>query len=179
MKDDRLMMIHKQAADASPASASRFVFSVGMIFAVLGIKTLWGTIANFGALRLNDPIFGTEIRYLLLVVTLGELFVGSLCFVGTAPVSVGAGSGQTAARGVPSARLGGAACLVVNFTFYCAIAWFMGYSHPWVFLTNLMDAWTISPAITNILIVSTALYILTGSIGLLVFYGGKSDALVG
>jgi hypothetical protein len=66
-------------AKVSP-NGRRFLVGAGIILAVTGLAKLFTVTGDTTLLRVADPIFGVEFRYLMLAVGLAELGVAGFCF---------------------------------------------------------------------------------------------------
>lgn len=124
-----------------------FVISAGTILAVTGLAKIWSGFGKSEILRVADPLFGVEYRYLIPVVGVVEIFVAVLCFS-------------------PKSRkfaLGLVALLASNFLFYRLGLLWVGYHKPCPCLGNLTDALPISPRTADIAMKIVLAYLLIGS----------------
>lgn len=58
----------------------RFLVAAGIILAVTGLAKLFTVTGDTTLLRVSDPIFGVEFRYLIAMVGLTELVIAGFCF---------------------------------------------------------------------------------------------------
>jgi hypothetical protein len=154
MKDARPIIKQLARKNAGPIALSWracFVFSAGAILALAGADMVLDVFERSQVLNLRDPLTGVAFRYLLLFAGAAELLVSYIClFTDKETLSVGV-----------------LAWLVSSLGVYRVGIWTMGWHHPWVFVGRLTNVLNISPLLADGFILGAALYLLTGSLMLI------------
>jgi hypothetical protein len=127
----------------------RFLIAAGMILAITGLAKLFTVTGDTTLLRVNDPIFGVEFRYLMFGVGLAELLVSGFCFF---------------------SRWEGFSTLMVawiasGFLAYRIGIRVVGWERPCGCLGNLTDVLRISPHVAEWISIGLLGFLLAGSYG--------------
>lgn len=142
----------------------KIIASFGVVLAITGVAKL---LSLFGTERmqfLNDPIFGIQFRYLMLIVGISEILIACVCLL------------------TNKLALGNllVAFLATNFAIYRSALWFMGWRRPCSCMGNLADALHIQPQTADMIMKIVLAYLLLGSYATLFTFrhhGSKVDSL--
>jgi hypothetical protein len=142
---------HQVKARQWSASPQWFILSAGGIFAFAGANNLLDAFGTSQALYSQDPLFGVQFYYILILSGIAQMFIAWPCLF----------------TNKNTLSLGLVAWFVVNFVAYRIGLWTMGWHHPWVFIGGLTDALKISPFLADCILSQVCLFLLAGSLILL------------
>ncbi|MGO8930782.1 MAG: MauE/DoxX family redox-associated membrane protein [Limisphaerales bacterium] len=131
--------------------AAWFLWSVGIILAIIGVSKAFSATGPARSLDTADPLIRLTFRQLLLVIGLVELLIAFFClFTDRRRFSLLA-----------------VAWLSTNFLVYRLGLWFIGWHRPCGCMGNLTDLLHISPRTADNIMKGVLAFLLVGSYGIL------------
>lgn len=134
--------------------AKTFARTAGLILLITAGGKLVSAFGTSMILSTADPVFMMQFRYLLIVASLLELFVATICLFGKNDLQ----------------KVSLVAWLATVFACYRFSSSLLGYQRPCPCMGSLTDALHISSQTSDTIMTIVLIYLLTGSYAILAYY---------